>query len=54
LKHSGARNEAWDLEVLQLAAADMANMGASPKEPVADATAERQTTNPLTSFKNRW
>jgi phage terminase large subunit GpA-like protein len=53
LKHSGARNEAWDLEVLQLAAADMANLGASPKGPV-EPVEQKQAANPLTAFKGRW
>jgi phage terminase large subunit GpA-like protein len=52
LKHSGARNEAWDLEVLQLAAADMANLGARAKEPVEPV--EQRTANPLTNWKGKW
>lgn len=54
IKHSGARNEAWDLEVLQVAAADMANIGAAPRDPEPEADQEGRVANPLTSYRNRW
>ena len=53
LKHSGARNEAWDTEVLQCAAAEMLGLGALPKAEAARATDEAGF-NPLTTHKGRW
>jgi phage terminase large subunit GpA-like protein len=52
-----ARNEAWDCEVLQRAAAEMFNVGAAPAQP-GEAAPQPQASadgaNPLTSYRGRW
>lgn len=54
-KTSGARVEAWDCEVLQCAAADMANLGAMPAAPVQSQQQTRQAETSITGseFLNR-
>jgi phage terminase large subunit GpA-like protein len=54
----GGRNEAWDLETYQRAAAEIDGIGAAPAptpelvaQPIASA---EQYVNPLTSYKGRW
>lgn len=49
---AGRRNEAWDTETLQCAAADMANLGAIPQQPSAPKPAE-SSFNPL-SYGGKW
>jgi phage terminase large subunit GpA-like protein len=60
-KHSGARVEAWDCEVLQCVAADMAQLGSMPSAPppdndIQDPAPRRPDdgTNWFTSHKGRW
>lgn len=61
-KTSGARVEAWDCEVLQCAAADMANLGAAATQLIRhDAVAEREPhqsepsrDNWVTGYRNRY
>jgi phage terminase large subunit GpA-like protein len=57
-KTSGARVEAWDCEVLQCAAADMAQLGSMPAAPVAEAPYEPEPrggdSNWFTGHKGRW
>lgn len=59
-KTSGARVEAWDCEVLQCAAADMANLGVATVAPIQRQPAEVQTArqpngnNWLTAHKGRY
>jgi phage terminase large subunit GpA-like protein len=54
-----ARNETWDVEVLQRTAADMFNVAAGATldqqmQPKQEAPAARQSDNPLTARRNRW
>lgn len=51
---ANTRVEAWDCEVLQCLAADMANIGAMPAEPeVKPVNQKQQTSNPL-HYRGRW